>query len=96
MMQMSGIPDLYIAHNIWKGWLELKTGNNPATTLQQHTLKKLYDCGVNAYILVGDKPRMTIKLHDGTIAGYAPFLTNNIDGIEVLNTLKDIPLKLKE
>ena len=96
MMQISGIPDLYIAHNIWAGWLELKTGNNPVTKLQQYTLKKLDACGVNAYILVGEKPRMTIKLHEGTIIGYLSFMTNNIDGIEVLNTLRDVSLKLKE
>lgn len=95
-MQMAGIPDLYVAHNLWEGWLELKTGNNPATKLQQHTLKKLYDCGVNAYVLVANKPRMIIKLHEGSIVGYISFMTNNIDGIEVLNKLREASLKLKD
>lgn len=95
-MQMAGIPDLYVAHNIWEGWLELKAGNNPVTKLQQHTLKKLHDCGVNAYALVANKPRMIIKLHEETIVGYISFMTNNIDGIEVLNKLREASLKLKD
>ena len=93
--QIAGVPDLYIAHKIWTGWLELKTGNNPATLLQQHTLKKLYDCEVSAYILIGNKPRMIVKLYDGTIVGSAPFMTNDIDGIEFLNELKSIPARLE-
>ena len=95
-MQMAGIPDLYVAHSIWKGWLELKTGNNPVTKLQQHTLKKLHDCEVNAYVLVANKPRMIIKLHEETIVGHISFMTNNIDGIEVLNKLREVSLKLKD
>lgn len=89
-MQVAGIPDLYIAHKIWTGWLELKTGTNKATKLQQQTLKKLYDCGINAYILVGNKPRIIVKVYDGETIGDIPFMTNDIDGISFLNQLKHI------
>ncbi len=88
--QVAGIPDLYVAHKIWSGWLELKTGNNPATKLQQHTLKQLYDCHINAYILVGNKPRIIVKLYDGEIVGDISFMSNDIDGISFLNQLKAI------
>ncbi len=89
-MQVAGIPDLYIAHKIWSGWLELKTGNNPVTKLQQHTLKQLYDWGINAYILVGNKPRIIVKLYSGEIVGHISFMSNDIDGIAFLNQLKGI------
>jgi len=97
-MQVAGIPDLYIAHPVWTGWLELKTGNNPATKLQSSTLKRLIDCGVHAYILVANKPRMVLKCYDGEIIGYIPFMTNDIDGIAFLNklhlTIKSYELQL--
>ncbi len=89
-MQVAGIPDLYVAHTIWSGWLELKTGNNPVTKLQQHTLKQLYDCNINAYILVGNKPRIIVKLYSEETVGHISFMTNNIDGIGFLNQLKGI------
>lgn len=94
--QVAGIPDLYVAHTIWSGWLELKTGNNPATLLQKHTLNKLYDCGVSAYILIGNKPKMIVKFYDGTTIGFIPFMTNDIDGIEFLNGLKSIDSRLED
>jgi len=86
-MQVAGIPDLYVAHKIWSGWLELKCGNNPPTKLQSHTLKKLNDSGVEAYILVEDKPRMILRKHSMEIVGYIPLLSNSLDGIEFLNKL---------
>ncbi len=89
-MQVAGIPDLYIAHSIWTGWLELKTGTNKATRLQLKTLRCLSDAHVNAYILIEIKPRMVVKDSLENIIGYLPFMSNDLDGIELLNRLKDI------
>lgn len=89
-MQIAGIPDLWVGHKIWNGWLELKTGNNVVTKLQENTLRKLMDCGVYAVVLQERKPNILVKISDGTIIGHIPFSTNDIDGISFLNKLKDI------
>lgn len=89
-MQVAGIPDLYVASNIWTGWLELKTGTNKATLLQLRTLRCLTDANVNAYILIESKPRIIVKNCLGGIIGYLPFMSNDLDGIELLNRLKVI------
>jgi hypothetical protein len=93
-MQVAGIPDLYVAHPIWTGWLELKAGTNVATKLQQHTLRKLMACGVDAIVLLAHKPQMTVKIHSmsGVVltAGHISFMSNDIDGVNVLNKIKEI------
>jgi len=50
-MQQRGIPDLYVAHWRWQGWLELKTGNNKLSTLQEIEIGKLQSRNVNALVL---------------------------------------------
>ena len=45
---------------------------------------------------MANKPIMIIKLHEVTIVGHISFMTNNIDGIEVLNKLREVSLKLKD
>lgn len=90
-MQIAGIPDLYVAHPIWTGWLELKAGTNVATKLQQHTLRKLTACGIDAVVLLANKPRMTVKIYTAKekviTIGHMAFISNNIDGIEFLKSI---------
>ncbi len=93
-MQVAGIPDLYVAHPIWTGWLELKAGTNVATKLQERTLRKLMTCGVDAVVLLANKPRMTIKIYgleDKVLTGgHILFMSNDIDGVNLLNKIKEI------
>lgn len=89
-MQVAGIPDLYVAHTIWIGWLELKTGTNKITILQSRALKQLEDRGVDAVIILARKPKIIVKMSDETIIGVIPFMSNNIDGIEFLKRLSYI------
>lgn len=88
--QIAGIPDLYVAHPIWNGWLELKTGNNPLTKLQTKTLKNLEAAKVRVFTLVEKKPRILVKDSDGTILSHIPFLINDLDGIDVLRNLEKV------
>ncbi len=86
-MQIAGIPDLYVAHKVWTGWLELKTGVNKATKLQISTLRKLEVMGVNVLILVERKPKIIVKDSYETMIAQFPFMTNNLDGEELLDGL---------
>lgn len=89
-MQIAGIPDLYVAHRIWTGWLELKTGANKATKLQINTLRRLEATGVNVFILIERKPKIYVKDSYETMVAQLPFMTNNVDGTELLGRLANI------
>jgi len=89
-MQVAGIPDLYVAHKTWTGWLELKTGTNKVTLLQQHTLRRLEATGVNVFILTERKPKILVKDSYETMIGQLPFMTNKLDGNELLEGLAHI------
>jgi len=45
------IPDLYIAHKYWSGWLELKTKNHQVTAGQRHNLTHLRRHNIKAYVV---------------------------------------------
>ena len=47
--QTTGIPDWYLAHRIWSGWLELKNEDNPYSPHQKTELRRLQSRGVKAY-----------------------------------------------
>ena len=44
----SGIPDLYVQHPNWGGWIELKVDRNKLTPLQSAFLKELGHKGANS------------------------------------------------
>lgn len=46
----SGVPDLFVAHRYWSGWLELKT-TSKLTEQQKHNLTELRRRGQNAYVV---------------------------------------------
>lgn len=56
--QKSGIPDLYVAHNQWTGWVEFKVGSGKPTDLQIMKMKDL---------LVRNVPAFVVRLRDGVI-----------------------------
>lgn len=91
-MQVAGIPDLYVAHTIWSGWLELKTGTNPLSKLQERTMRGLESTkGINAFVLTERKPKILVKNSYGDILSHIPFISNTIDGTEILGFLSRIP-----
>lgn len=47
-MQKSGWPDLFVAHVLWYGWIELKRETEVMTQLQKFRIKDLRDRGVDA------------------------------------------------
>lgn len=95
-MQIAGIPDLYVAHKIWTGWLELKTGENATTKLQTRTLGSLEAAGVNVFILLERKPKIIVKNSCKSIVANLPFMTCTPSGIELLGRLKSITELLKD
>ena len=52
MHEGPGWPDLYVAHKIWTGWIELKTGSK-LSTVQAQRIDQLRQCGVNVVVLRG-------------------------------------------
>ena len=44
------LPDLYVAHRFWTGWLELKCDNYQPTKAQLSILAQLRKHGVKAYL----------------------------------------------
>ncbi len=54
-MQGAGWPDLYVLHNLWTGWIELKVGKREVTALQGIKIRDIRKRGENALIL---------RLHD--------------------------------
>lgn len=66
-----GWPDLYIAHVAWTGWLELKTGFNWPTRVQNYRIAQLTERGVPAYLLrtVTTMSNVSIELYVPTNVG---------------------------
>ena len=56
--QKSGVPDIYVAHPRWSGWIEFKVGNREPTDLQIIVIKDLMYRGVPAFV---------VRLRDGVI-----------------------------
>ncbi len=50
-MQVSGWPDLYVAHHKWTGWIELKVGDRGVTGLQKVKIRELKKRRVNAVVV---------------------------------------------
>jgi len=48
---VSAMPDCFVAHPIWSGWLEVKGWKTVVKPLQIIKLKKLLRCEVAAYLL---------------------------------------------
>ena len=76
----SGVPDRFITHRLWNGWVEFKDKNTRLTDLQRWTLKQLRYRGCNAVVMrfpntieLGD----CMKEFDGTARHF----------LEVLNIL---------
>lgn len=50
-MQRAGLPDFYVSHPRWRGWLELKVGDGKLSTLQLATMMALVKSGDRALCL---------------------------------------------
>ena len=75
-MQQPGIPDFYLAHACWQGWIETKGAETLTTPLQKSILRQLKNAGVDAYILrFMDERRYRFESEDGDILKY--FETKN-------------------
>lgn len=61
----SGVPDLFVAHRYWSGWLELKT-TSKLTEQQRHNLTELRRRGQNAYVVRYDKETYILTNPDET------------------------------
>ena len=70
----SGIPDLYINHLYWEGWMELKMPNGALTAQQKHNLLELRRHGAKAY-LIRLMPSSWVRLSDPTESVHADFET---------------------
>ena len=50
-MQKAGIPDLFVSHPTWCGWLELKVGEGKASAIQRKQILELRRTSSSAWIL---------------------------------------------
>jgi len=49
--QRRGMPDLWVAHKVWNGWLELKVEGGVIEDHQIETMRKICERGVGCYVL---------------------------------------------
>lgn len=59
-MQRPGIPDLYVAHAEFQGWVELKVGDGRLSTLQLATIRELAQRGVSAMPIIARGNRVYV------------------------------------
>jgi len=72
-MQAAGWPDLYVAHENFNGWVELKVGKNWLSKLQEHRCRELDRRGVPALCLRMEEPKRWVVYvigFDGDWQGY--------------------------
>ncbi len=68
-----GVPDRFVTHRLWHGWVEFKDIETKITNLQDWTIKQLRYRGCNAVILRFPntiKIGSCIKEFDGTAMGF--------------------------
>lgn len=49
-MQAAGIPDMWVGHELWHGWLELKTEREPLRSLQKLFIKDCWRMKSSAFM----------------------------------------------
>lgn len=60
-MQAPGWPDLFVAHSIWSGWIELKMPNGRLSTSQKIVGRKLESRGIMAVLVWKDPDLWEIR-----------------------------------
>jgi hypothetical protein len=55
IMQKSGVPDLYISHPKFRGWVELKVGTGRPSQSQVNNIHSLQECGDVAFVVIHRK-----------------------------------------
>jgi hypothetical protein len=82
-MQKRGIPDLYVAHRLWTGWIELKVGGNSISAIQAHQLEKLWSAGAQAFV---------VRLNGGVLVRdvEVPWNDPKNRGMELLRVLRKL------
>ena len=85
-MQEPGWPDLYVAHALWTGWMELKLDTEPLSAKQHHILLGLHSASVNATI-GRVTPENAIWVYN--VHGVLLFKTFLTDAAGILKGLRD-------
>lgn len=81
----SGIPDWFLAHRIWTGWIEHKMPYGKISPSQRAQLIKLKHRGVKAYVLIHEPNGYALRDHDNYPIGFLE--KDGITGIDFLNFL---------
>jgi hypothetical protein len=81
--QAKGIPDTFIAHPYWNGWIEFKGENTPITVAQVQAIEKLNECGVKAFI--AREPNLICNYEQDVIRKF-----DGVTGISLLRVLKGL------
>ena len=85
-MQVSGLPDLQIIHQRWRGWLELKTEKGKASAIQRIIAAKFELRRVPVYVL------RCVETHSGALFTYSEdkkYTLENFQG-DVIKTFDDL------
>lgn len=87
LMQGSGHPDLYVAHKLWTGWLELKVDGNVLTPQQKLKLAHLRRQGVPAFVMrwVNGPEAIRLEFEDGVRLGE---IDHTGTGADILRSLQ--------
>ena len=77
--QEQGIPDLYICHQEWTGWLELKAEHTAVSAIQRYQIKELCKRKVPAWFVRWTPEKIIHFTSANEILGYGfPTLEKNI------------------
>lgn len=87
--QVSGWPDLFVAHWTWRGWLELKTGKRKLTALQRRVIDELRLRGEQVWVLRYTQDGVSLETSKGVeVTGWSPAWI--VNGAELLARLQEI------
>lgn len=92
-MQAAGIPDRYVCHRSWRGWVEVKKDTGQPSALQRKFLRDHAERGDNAVVLRLDtrEARVRVEDADGSLLAGVP-LSAIVDaprpGLKILELLR--------
>ncbi len=82
VFQTTGLPDRFISHSMWSGWIEFKDSETQLTKLQTYWIKEFRQRGQNAVVV---RFPYRIEDHSGAILSYFDGSAGNL--LKRLSTL---------
>jgi hypothetical protein len=81
VMEISGVPDRYVTHSKWTGWIEEKVNGFKLSAVQRHVINDMHKRGGAALVVrLWQGSRLDFEYTDGTVLATLPMEAWNIKG----------------